>query len=100
MIGYLPEVEQPFDVELVRASVRADVALLRCLIAKALPPLELAETAPTPGDEVIVLGYPAGMQALVARAGPSVAEELLAQGAVDFWALASGLSQRGLIAPV
>ncbi len=61
---------------------------------------KLAETAPTPGDEVIVLGYPAGMQALVARARASVAEELLAQGAVDFWALASGLSQRGLIAPL
>ncbi len=100
MIGYLPEVEQPFEVELVAASVRADLALLRCHIAKALPPLELAETAPTPGDEVIVLGYPAGMQALVARAGASVAEELLAQGEVDFWTLASGLSQRGLIAPL
>lgn len=60
MIGYLPELEQPFEVELVAASVAADVALLRCQIAKALPPLELAEAAPRPGDDVIVLGYPAG----------------------------------------
>ena len=100
MIGYLPELEQPFEVELVAASVAADVALLRCQIAKALPPLELAETAPRPGDEVIVLGYPSGMRALVARAGASVAKELLTQGAVDFWALARGLSRRGLIVPL
>ena len=100
MIGYLPEVEEPFDVELVGASAEADVALLRCRVTKEWPTLELATTAPLAGDDVIVLGYPTGMQALVARAAASVAEELLAQGVVDFWSLARGLSRRGLISPL
>ncbi len=101
LIGYLPGVEEPFDVELVSASDTADVALLRCqAAARRVPPLSLGETPPRPGDEVLVLGYPTGMQALVARAGRELTEELFAEGGMDFWELARALSARHLIGPL
>jgi S1-C subfamily serine protease len=101
LIGYLPDVEGPFDVELVSASDTADVALLRCqAAARAVPPLTLGETPPRPGDEVVVLGYPTGMRALVARAGRGLSEELFAGGGIDFWELARALSARHLIGPL
>jgi len=101
LIGYLPSVEEPFDVVLVSASDTADVALLRCEApAKTLPPLALGVAPPRPGDEVIVLGYPTGMRALVARAGRGLSEKLFADGAMDFWELARALSAGHLIGPL
>jgi S1-C subfamily serine protease len=100
-IGYLPGVEEPFDVELIRSSDAADVALLKCDVrAGEVPPLGLTDHSPSPGDEVIVLGYPTGMQALLARADPAYVEELLGDGSLDFWELARGLSAGGYIAPL
>ena len=100
-IGYLPGVEEPFDVELIQSSDTADLALLKCdLQTGQVPPLGLTHRAPSPGDEVIVLGYPTGMQALLARAEPAYVEELLGEGALDFWELARGLSAGGNIAPL
>ena len=100
-IGYLPGVEEPFDVELIRSSDTADVALLKCdLQTGQVPRLGLYDRAPSPGDEVIVLGYPTGMQALLARAETDYVEELLGDGSLDFWELARGLSAGGYIAPL
>ncbi len=104
LIGYLPDVEEPFDIELLSASDTADVALLHCqgcrAVAGSVPPLALGETPPRPGDEVLVLGYPTGMQALVARAGRGLSDELFADGEMDFWELARALSARHLIGPL
>ncbi len=100
-LGYLPGVEEPFEVELVRASDRLDVALLRCRPVDAdVAPLELAERAPRPGDEVIVMGYPTGINALLARADPDTLREMREAGPMDFWQLARRLSSAGLIAPL
>jgi S1-C subfamily serine protease len=100
-IGYLPGVEEPLPVELVRASDTRDVALLRCdPVGDEIRPLELAGTPPHPGDEVIVLGYPTGLQALMARADPEAMQEILESGPLDFWQLARRLSGGGHIAPL
>lgn len=100
-IGYLPGLSEPFDVVPVRTSDRADVALLRCsLDAGLVPPLELSAEPPSVGDEVIVLGYPTGMHAILARTDPAVAEALLQGGPVDFWGLARGLAAGGHISPL
>ena len=99
-IGYLPGVEEPFAVETVSASPDADVALLRCSgEAARVTPLELADQMPRAGDEVIVLGYPTGIRALVARTGQEFLERLM-EADVDFWTLARRLSQGGHIGPL
>jgi len=100
-IGYLPGDVESFEVELIRASEVRDVALLKYEpMGDEVPPLELATTPARVGDEVIVLGYPTGMHALLARTDPDVARELLGEGPPDFFDLASRLAAGGHIAPL
>jgi S1-C subfamily serine protease len=88
-------------VELVRASELADVALLSCgAPTEVIHPLALADTPPVAGDEVIVLGYPTGMQALIVRAEAAFVEQLLAEGIQDFWELGRRLAAGGHIEPL
>jgi hypothetical protein len=63
-------------------------------------PLEISQELPALGDQVILLGYPAGMEALLARADPRFAEGLLSTGPVTFWDVARGLAAGGYIAPL
>jgi S1-C subfamily serine protease len=99
--GYLPEEAEPFDVEHVVSSDVADLAVMRCaLTERRIPGLDLAASSPRPGEEVVVLGYPTGMHALVARAEPAFVEALLAGGELDFWQLAEALAAGGHIAPL
>jgi S1-C subfamily serine protease len=99
--GFLPGRIEPFDVELVRSSNEADVAVLRCVLdpGEALP-LPLRPDRPHIGEEVIVLGYPTGMHALMARADASFVEAMLAVGSLNFWQLAERLAAGGYIAPL
>lgn len=100
-LGYLPKEPEPFDVEHVVSSDHADVAVLSCALGeRRIPPLELAAAPPRPGAEVVVLGYPTGMHALMARAEPVFVEELLAGGELNFWELARALAASGYIAPL
>jgi serine protease Do len=101
MVGYLPGMEAGFPVELVAVSERADVALLRCGdITAEFTALPLSEVPPAPGDEVYVLGYPAGMRALIARTEPGFVDSLRAGGVSDFWSVAASLSRAGHISPL
>lgn len=101
LIGYVPQTDEPFTLETVGASETADVAVLR---ADGLPgrvvPLTLSETAPQPGAEVLVLGYPTGIRALLARTDPAFVDELMQTPGVDFWEVAHRLSLAGHIAPL
>jgi S1-C subfamily serine protease len=101
LIGYVPDTEEAFELEMVVASDRADVAVLR---AEGLPPLvtplHLSEVTPAPGSEVLVLGYPTGIRALLARTDPVFVDELMRTPGVDFWEVARRLAQRGHIAPL
>jgi len=100
-IGYLPGIEQPFDVTLLRASETLDVALLRFgPIDAAVESIELSPSPPLPGDEIIVMGYPTGVQALLARADPDAVQAIFEAGPLDFWDVALQLSERELIEPL
>jgi len=83
LIGFLPGLAEPFDVELVEASNTADVALLRC-------------QAPTSR----VRPLPLAAAPLMARAGESFARDLSASGPVDFWQLTRKLAEGGFMAPL
>lgn len=100
-IGYLPGSPEPFEVSLAATSEEADVAVLRAAASPAEGPfLELGERSPEPGEEVIVLGYPLGIRALVARSGPRFIEELRQDGGADFWDVARRLAEEGFVAPL
>lgn len=107
-ILYLPGAAEPAEVELLRASEEADLAVLRRLEddgprpAPLLPSLPLAATAPAPapGDEVIVMGYPTGLRSMLAQSSEAFIAELEESGDVNFWTVAQRLAEAGKIAPL
>jgi S1-C subfamily serine protease len=100
-IGYLPGEAEPFDVSLVASSETADVALLRCQkVTAGLPVLRLDDLSLDTGDEVVVLGYPTGIRAMIARSQREILPVLEARGEVDFWEVAEILAEGGHIAPL
>jgi len=102
LVGYLPGSAEPFEVSVARASESADVALLRCAsLAGEAAPLALRAEPPLPGEEVLVLGYPAGIPALLVRSDESFVRELEAErDQLDFWSLARRLAAAGQIRPL
>ncbi len=100
-VGYLPGVDAPFDVVTVEVSDSVDLAVLRCSgPVRTVPPLQLAERRARAGDEVLVLGYPLGIQAMLARAEASVVRDLEGAGDLTFWTVAERLSLAGQITPL
>jgi S1-C subfamily serine protease len=100
-IGYLPEVREPFPVKLVKASNEADLAVLQCSgVTTGLPHLKIVEAQPKPGDEVIVMGYPTGLRAMLAQTGDVFIEELQQSEDLDFWLIAARLSEEKFIRPL
>ena len=101
MIAYLPGRQDPFEVDLVAASHEADLAVLQGQgIAGEIEPLPLAERSPEAGEPIILLGYPTGIQALIARAAPSLLDGIEDARQADFWQVASRLSEAGAIEPL
>ncbi len=100
-LAYVPGIVDAFDVALMRASEGADVAILEISgLPVDHPSLTFASEAPVPGDEVVVLGYPLGVRALVVRTDQAFLEEITAAGATDIWSMAERLSAAGHIAPL
>jgi serine protease Do len=100
-IGYLPGVEKSFDVHLVSASDEVDVAVLRCEAAPPeVRPLTTASDPAHPGDEVIVMGYPTGVRAMLARTDTKFLDEIREQGSLNFWTMVEHLSASSLITPL
>ena len=99
-VGYLPGVPERFDLELVSASDEADLALLCCVISGEADYLPLAEGPPEPGEAVLVIGFPLGVRALMARTNPEFVEGLRDAGITDFWEVAERLSRAGHVTPL
>ena len=100
-VGFLPGSTEGFAVNIAVASEQADVAVLRGEgLRGAAPPLRLSGVPPDPGAEVIVLGYPLGIRALMARAGDAVVQSIQAEPDLDFWSVAERLAHGQHIAPL
>ena len=100
-VGYLPDRDQAFPLELLAASEETDLAVLACTDAvDGLPYLELATVMPGPGSEVIVMGYPTGLTSMLAQTGEGFLTELETDESLDFWQIAERLAQSKLIRPL
>lgn len=100
-IGYLPGIAAPMDVEVLKVSEGADLAMLRFTDPPdGVPGLALAADPPSSGDDVILMGYPTGLRSLLAQSGPQFLDDLKAAKDVDFWSVARRLADAGLIAPL
>jgi len=100
MAGYLPGVAEPFDLEMTSASDDADLAVLCCAVDGEGDYLPLAEGPPEPGESVLVIGFPLGLRALMARTNPEFVEGLRTAGVTDFWQVAQSLSRAGHVTPL
>lgn len=101
ILAYFPGTINPLSFEIVQTSEQMDLALLRSADdISGIPPVEFEPRVPEPGDEVLLLGYPAGIRALVARASAEFLETIVPDGAVDFWSIAQQLSEAGYIKPL
>jgi S1-C subfamily serine protease len=99
LLGYLPDQAEPVELEFVVASQEADLAIVRAPDLEGREPLRLAEENPGPGEAILVLGYPAGIEALLARSGAMFVDSLM-QRRPDFWGVVRELSEAGIIRPL
>ena len=101
LLGYLPGAAEPFELELVVSSQEHDLAVLCCSPAVAgVEALELSDSLPQPGDDVVVLSYPTGIRALLARTDAAFVDSIMGDPDRDFWSVARRLSEAGHIAPL
>jgi S1-C subfamily serine protease len=100
LLVYVPGVVESFEATLAAASENWDLAVLRAPgVSDVAHPLPVARVAPDVGDEVLVLGYPAGLDALLARSGRVFVDSVL-RARPDFWRVARQLSEAQLIQPL
>ncbi len=100
LLVYAPWVRQAFDATFVSASETSDLALIRAIgLADGVTPLRLSADATGPGEEIVVLGYPAGINALLARSGTTFLDSLL-QSRPDYWRVVEELAAADLIRPL
>lgn len=102
-IGYYVGRPEPVGLSLVKASETSDLAIVRP--AKDTPAmgvegLRLAQTAPQPGDPVLILGYPTGLRSMVAQGGEAFIKRLQDAKISGFWAIAAKLAEEMRIRPL
>jgi len=101
--AYFRDLVQPVNLEVAGVSSEADVAVMRMGQApSALAGLKLApgDTAIRSGDLMIVVGYPTGVDVLLAKADAALAQQLVETTDGDLLALADELARRRLISPL
>lgn len=99
--AYYPDATEPLKITDMHASDYMDLAILRTREeVKGGIPLEFQPRVPEPGDEVLLLGYPTGIRALVARVSTEFLETITLDGATDYSTVANSLSEAGYIKPL
>lgn len=100
--GYFPGVARPFPLRLVEVHGEADVALVAFEPGDAtLPalPLDQGEIGARVGSTIVLAGYPAGVEALLAKAEPGTLTTIFRTGSLEVGRVAAELAQRNLIRP-
>lgn len=101
-MGYFPEQPEPFNVSPLLFSDTVDLAILQHSGNTTIThPIKLSSDLTQAGDEVLVMGYPTGLQALLARVEPELIEKIKAENdEINSWIIAEHLSNSGYIQPL
>jgi len=91
-----------FDLSGTLLSETTDLALLRFQPEGPMPPaLKLADPKTVmPGRRVLLLGYPSGLDALIARTEEEFARSITHDGGAEPTAVLDALAERGLVRPL
>jgi S1-C subfamily serine protease len=102
--AYFPGRREPFHFDVSRSlsSTEADIALLICERTDDLPvPLTLAGPDDLRvGRRVLLLGYPSGMRALLAKAGEKFVDRHTEDGVANPEKLLDALATEGMVRPL
>lgn len=101
--AFFPGIPEPFPLRLHRVSGTADVALLRFDQKGAKLPVLKLDTRPTSavvGRPIILIGYPVGIEALLARVDPTTLKKVFETQGNRVEEITTELSRRGLIRPL
>jgi S1-C subfamily serine protease len=100
--AFFPREREAFELRTERVHDTVDLAVLRLDLGKRrvpVLPLDRTGRGAVPGQPVVVLGYPTGLEALLAKAEPSVVQEILSDSGMSFERVTQDLSRKGLIRP-
>ncbi len=100
--AFFPRQKEPFPLALAALAERADMALVRCdLRGLRLPalPLDRSGRGAVTGQPVVLLGYPAGIEAMLAKADAGVARAVLESAGTSTARISEALAERGLVRP-
>ncbi len=100
--AFFPGIEKPLSLKVKKLSVEADIALLSIEVdGYDIPVLELDTTGKdvVVGEPIILLGYPAGLSAILAKLSQSAPDGMEMLKGLSFLNLAEELSNRGMIRP-
>jgi hypothetical protein len=100
--AFFPRETEPFALALDRIADGVDLALLKIdKRGRKIPVIPLDKTAEgaVAGQPVVVLGYPAGIEAVLAKADSSVVREVVAASGTSAERMTEALARKGLIRP-
>jgi serine protease Do len=100
--AFFPRQREAFELKLHRRSETVDLALLRAdLKGRQIPvlPLEQSKARVVPGQPVVVVGYPTGLEAIMAKAETNLVKSILESHGTDSTRVTEALSRQGLIRP-
>jgi S1-C subfamily serine protease len=100
--AFFPSQKKPLALTIEGHSEGADVALLRCdLGGVRLPvlPLDRSGQGAVAGQPVVVVGYPAGIEALLAKTDAGVVRQVLESAGMSAGRISDALAERGLVRP-
>ena len=99
--AFFPNQQDPFDLVMERKSESMDLAVLRVdLRGQKVPvlPLDRSATA-VAGQPMMVMGYPTGLEAILAKAESGVVKQILESQGPSSERVTEALSRQGLIRP-
>jgi pSer/pThr/pTyr-binding forkhead associated (FHA) protein len=100
--AFFPKQVEPFELEPLRHSETMDLAVLKIdLRSASIPvlPLEPTRQGAVPGHPVVVVGYPTGLEAILAKAETDVVQGILKRYGRQSEHVTEALSEKGLIRP-
>jgi len=100
--AFFPQIAEPFELDVERLSDSVDLAVLKIdPRRRKIPvlPLDRGGRGAVAGQPVVVLGYPTGLEAILAKADGRVVREILTNHGRSAERVTDALSQKGLIRP-
>jgi len=100
--AFFPRETEPFELEVVRHAETADLSLVRLdPRGRKIPvlPLDRSGRGAVAGQPVVVVGYPAGLEALLAKTDSPSVKEVLAAAGTSSERITEVLARRSLIRP-